>query len=158
MKAEHINPFLNAAINVIATMAQIEVKAGKPDLKRGNVTMGVVNGVIGLASKEHLGNMIVSFDEGCILGIVSKMLGEHFTVIGKDVLDAVGEITNMISGGAKRELNELGYLFEMALPVIITGKQVAIHQLLDGPTISIPFTTPFGTFQVEANLVERKIS
>ena len=156
MKADFINPFLNAAMNVVGTMAATKAVPGIPSLKRETNTWGLVNGIIGLASNEHLGNMILSFEESCILFIVNKMLSESYSAIDKNVIDAVGELTNMISGGAKKELRDLGFLFEMALPVVITGKNVQIHQLIEGPTIIIPFTTQAGAFRIEANLVERK--
>ena len=78
MKVDYIKPFLEAAKTVIETMAFTPVTAGKPALKQDNLTWGVVSGVIGLASAKLKGNMVLSFDEGSILGIVSKMLGEEF--------------------------------------------------------------------------------
>lgn len=155
MKAEYINPFVSATRNVLETMAKIECMPGSPVLKSDNLSWGIISGVIGLASSQLKGNMIISFDLGCILAIVDNMLNETFTEITQEVVDAVGEITNMISGGAKRELSEMGYTFEMAIPVMILGQKIEITQL-SGPCISIPFTTPHGNFVVEANLAVEK--
>ncbi len=155
MKVEYINPFLLATKNVIETMANTKVSNDKPALKQGNLSWGVVTGLIGMASEKLKGHMVISFDEPCILGIVSGMLGEEFKEINKDVVDAVGEITNMICGGAKKELSESGYVFDLAIPLMIMGKNVEITQLSKGPIISIPFSTDKGRFVVEANLQER---
>ena len=154
MNVEYINPFLNAATNVIQTMAFTKVIPGKPALKTNNLSYGVVTGIIGLASDRLKGNMLLSFDQSAILAIVSKMLDEQFTEVNKDVVDAVGELTNMISGGAKKELSEKGFTFDMAVPVVITGEGVEISQLSKKPTIQIPFETEDGIFVVEANLGE----
>ena len=155
MSADYINPFLNATANVISTMASTPATAGKPGLKKDTASFGVVTGVIGMASDNLTGNMVISFEEPSILGIVSKMLGEEFKAINKDVVDAVGEITNMICGGAKKELSEKGFKFDMAIPVIVEGRNVTITQLSKGPVISIPFKTDCGEFVVETNLVKR---
>ena len=155
MKVEYINPFLNATKNVIETMANTPVTAEKPALKKGNMSWGVVTGIIGMASDKLKGHMVISFDAPCILGIVSGMLAEEFTEVNQDVVDAVGEITNMICGGAKKELSEMGYLFDLAIPLMIQGKDIEITQFTKGPVVTIPFTTARGKFVVEANLIER---
>ena len=154
MKVDFVNPFLEAAKSVIETMAFTPVTPGKPAVKQDNLTWGIVSGVIGLASAKLKGNMVLSFDEGAILGIVSKMLGEEFQSIGPDVVDAVGELTNMISGNAKKALSEKGFVFDMAIPVMIIGKDVAIGQFTKGPIITVPFETEKGKFVIEANLRE----
>ena len=155
MKAEFINPFINSAINVFKTMAQVNPVAGKPYLKHDKLTWGVVSGVIGMAGDKASGNMIISFDQSCILKVVSNMLMEEFTEMNDDVLDAVGEITNMISGGAKRELGEMGFTFEMAIPIIIRGQSVELTQITKQPILVVPFETENGKFVVEANITEK---
>ena len=152
MNADYINPFLNATKNVIETMAFTPLEAGKPFLKENNLSWGVVNGIIGLASDKLKGAMVISFDEGSILGIVSEMLGEPFTEINHDVTDAVGEITNMISGGAKAELAQLGFQMRMATPVMLVGQGVEMSQLTKSPVISMPLNVEVGKFVIEANL------
>lgn len=156
MNVEYINPFLLATKNVIETMAFTQVSAGKPYLKKDSRTWGVVSGLIGLAGEQVSGNMLLSFDEPSILHIVSKMLGEEFKSVSKDVTDAVGELTNMISGNAKVELNKTGLQFEMAIPATIIGKDVEITQMAPAPTVVIPFSCEAGKFVVEANLGMKK--
>jgi len=128
------------------------VTPGKPAIKTDNKTFGEVTGVIGLMGENVVGNMIVSFDGPSILSIVSRMLGETFTEINKDVVDAVGEITNMICGGAKTEFAEMGLGIGMASPMMVTGKDIELSQLAKALTISMPFDTPEGRFVIEANL------
>jgi len=156
VKAEYINPFLIATKNVIETMSSTTVKTGKPEIKKGKTTWGAVSGIIGLASKEMKGCMIVSFEETTIVHITNQMLGEAYQNLNKDVIDAVGEITNQICGGAKSKFSEMGVEFDMASPVIISGREIEIHQLTDGMTITIPFTTSAGAFVIEANLAQKK--
>ncbi len=152
MKAEYINPFVDSTLNVLSTMAFTDSSPGAPSLKKDNLTKGAVTGLIGMAGSEINGNMILSFEKATILSIVSKMVMEEFSEINDDVTDAVGELTNMISGGAKKLLSEHGLSFDMATPIMIVGQNVELKQLSDHPVISIDFTTDSGKFWVEANL------
>lgn len=156
MEADVINPFIEATVNVLETMAQTEVRIGKPALKVGRQTWGDVTGIIGLAGYQASGNMVLSFDKSSILGIVNKMLSENFKEINDQVVDAVGEITNMISGGAKSKLSETGYFFEMAIPLMLIGKDMEMTQLTKAPIISVPFATDEGSFVLGASLTKDK--
>ncbi len=147
-----INPFIEATVNVLQTMAGIEPKAGKPFLKAGKQSTGDVTGLIGLVGKDTKGSFAVSFEENCIIKIVSNLLGEEITKMDGDVLDAVGEVTNMISGGARAKLSEMGVDLDMAIPTIISGKGHELTQITEYPIIVVPFETEAGSFFVEACL------
>jgi len=156
MKAEFINPFLVAAKNVLETMCQTKVTALAPSLKEDNNSFGDVSGIVGMASETVTGCMVLSFEEACILQIVAKMLFEEpKKKIDDDIVDAVGELTNMICGGAKAHLSKLNSNFELATPTMIVGKGVELSYHTEAPTIVIPFSTEHGKFVVEANLAQR---
>lgn len=152
-----INPFISSTINVLTTMANVIPQRGEIGLKQDRKTWGDVTGIIGLAGYQATGHMLLSFDQPSILKIVNSMLGESYQEINDQVVDAAGELTNMISGGAKREFNELGFFFEMATPIVIVGKDVAVNQLTKDPIISVPFTLENGVFRLEASLVREEI-
>lgn len=143
-----INPFINATIKVLATMAQAEVNAGKPYLKKDNIAKGDVSGLIGITGETN-GTIAVTFDSGSILQIVSSMFGEDVTELNSEVADAVGELTNMISGQARRKLEEEGKLFEAAIPSVVTGANHEITHITEGPIVAIPFHTEGGSFTIE---------
>ncbi|PIE61958.1 MAG: chemotaxis protein CheX [Desulfobacterales bacterium] len=148
MDVKLINPFINATINVLETMAFMTVEPGKPYLKKGNLAVGDVSGVIGLTGVAN-GTIAVTFEESCILLVVSNMLGEKMDSLNEDIADAVGELTNMISGQARKELEEVGKVFKAAIPSVITGKGHSIKHYVDGPKIAIPFKTKGGEFTIE---------
>lgn len=151
MDANLINPFINATIHVLDTMAFTKCKADKPYLKKDDRAKGDVSGVIGITGEAN-GTVSVTFDESSILKIVSNMFGEEMTELDGEVSDAVGEITNMISGNARRELEEKGRLFHAAVPSVISGKNHVIRHYTDGPKIAIPFETEGGNFTIEVCL------
>ena len=148
MDAKLVNPFINATVNVLATMASVEAKSGKPYLKKDSLARGDVSGVIGLTGETN-GTISVTFDAGSILGIVSNMFGENIEELNSEVVDAVGELTNMISGQARRKLEEMGRKFEAAIPSVVTGKNHKIRHFTSGPIIAVPFSTDGGRFTIE---------
>ncbi|WP_321494975.1 chemotaxis protein CheX [uncultured Desulfobacter sp.] len=129
-------------------MAFVAITAGKPYVKKDNIAVGDVTGVIGLTGVAQ-GTIAVTFEEQCILTIVSNMFGEKMEELNEDIADAVGELTNMISGQARRELDEIGKVFKAAIPTVVTGKKHSIRHYGDGPKIAIPFQTDGGNFTIE---------
>jgi len=151
MDVKLINPFLEGTIDVLKTMAMVEPRAGKPYLKKGNHAKGDVSGIIGMTGSAR-GSLALSFSERCIFKIVSNMLGENHSEINGEVRDAVGEITNMISGVARKKLEAQGYNVVAAIPTVVSGKDHAILHVMGGASIIIPFETDDGAFFVDVCL------
>ncbi|NRA82611.1 MAG: chemotaxis protein CheX [Gammaproteobacteria bacterium] len=149
MKVEFINPFLDSLLNVLATMASTKLTPGKPLLKRNEKAHGDVSGLIGMVGPDIKGSLSISFDEKLALSIMQGMLGENPGKINEEVTDMVGEITNMVAGGAKNLLDQKGYDFDMATPIVVSGKEHTISHQFDGPKIMIPFTNPNGRAVIE---------
>ena len=149
MNADFINPFIAALINVLQTMVQTELVPGKPKKKSDNQAKGDISGLIGMVGDKIQGSMSISFDEGLVLEIMDKMLGEKPDTIDSDVQDMVGEITNMICGGAKNELDQKGYDFGMATPVVVSGKNHTINHQVDGKKMVMPFSHASGNLYLE---------
>jgi len=154
MEQPLLEPFVNATTSVIQTMAGLTPKPGAPFTKEDEHAFGVVSGIIGLASDTLRGVMIISFDERSILKIASKMLFEEFHEVSADVIDAVGELTNIIVGNAKREFSEKNYVFDMATPLMLKGTDLKISQFVSGTTTCLPFTVEDAVFRLEVNLCE----
>lgn len=102
MRAEFVNPFLASLINVLKTMASLELKPQKPRVKKDEIARGDVSGLIGMVGTQSRGSMSITFDEGLALEIMENMLGERPNGLNEEVTDMVGEITNMVTGGAIR--------------------------------------------------------
>ena len=148
MDVRFINPFLEATIDVLKTMAFVEPRPGKPYLKKDDLAKGDVSGIIGFTGAAT-GSMALSFSEGCILKIVSNMLGEEIKEINGDIKDAVGEITNMVSGAARKKVESLGLSISAAIPTVVAGKGHSVSHIMGGPSIIIPFEIDQGSFVVD---------
>ena len=149
MNAEFVNPFLSSFINVLQTMAMLEIKPGRPSLKQDAIARGDVSGLIGMAGPTISGSFSISFEKELALNVFQMMVGETVDDIGEDITDMVGEITNMVAGGAKRQLGEKGYEFNMATPIIVTGPGHTITHQVDGTKVLMPFKSDKGNAYIE---------
>jgi chemotaxis protein CheX len=151
VSVEVINPFIHSTVNALETMAFVKPVIGKPHLKADQSPVCDVSGSIGI-SGETTGTINVNFGRVSICSIVSNMLGETHEKIDETVTDAVGEIANMIAGGAKGEMQAKGMNFTIALPNVTVGAGHEHAFPHDVTTIVIPFTTDQGEFTVEVCL------
>ncbi|RTR35062.1 chemotaxis protein CheX [Shewanella canadensis] len=149
MNVNFINPFLESLLNVISTMANMQLTPGKPRIKTDNLAKGDVSGLIGMVGPQTKGSLSITFEQGLILEIMQNMLGENPGEINDEITDLVGEITNMVTGGAKNILGDKGYEFEMATPVVVSGLGHRISHKANGKKIIMPFASPHGTAYIE---------
>lgn len=149
MRAEFVNPFLASLMNVLKTMASLELKPQKPRLKKDEIARGDVSGLIGMVGPQTRGSMSITFDESLAIEIMENMLGERPNGINEEVTDMVGEITNMVTGGAKRILAESGFDFDMATPVVVAGRGHTIRHKCEGSIILMPFSSQWGNAFIE---------
>jgi len=148
MDVKFINPFLHGTVDVLKKMAFINPRPGKIYLKDTSNAYGDISGIIGITG-DAIGSLAISFKEGCICDIMSRMLGETYTEANQDIFDGVGEITNMISGAARTHMEKEGLTVYAAIPSIIYGKSHTINHILNSPSIVIPFDTDKGSFVVD---------
>ena len=148
MDVKFINPFLQGTIEVLTKMAFVEPRPGKVYLKKNSLAYGDVSGIIGITG-DMIGSLAISFNEACICNLISRMLGESYTEVNKEIFDGVGELTNMISGVARTHLEKDGMEVYAAIPSVVYGKDHTINHILKAPSIVIPFETDEGAFVVD---------
>lgn len=144
-----INPFLDSMSNVLATMAMLEPQAGNVAIKDEDIACGEITGIIGLVGDNFKASLAVSFTRPVILEITARMLGETVTEIDETVIDLVGELTNMVTGGAKNLLDQKGYSIGLSTPMVVTGVGHMVSHKAKGPRIVVPFSLEVGDFYVE---------
>ena len=147
---EYINPFIAATLQALEVMAQVRPKRGRPFLKTDHVSKGDISGVIGLAG-EAVGSVAITFSESLAKKIYSRMVGEEAGSLDENVRDAVGEIANMIAGGAKATLSQHGHSFKIAIPSIVVGKNHTIEHKGTGPCLVVPFELDSEIFWIEVS-------
>jgi len=102
-----------------------------------------VSGIIGLTG-EARGAVVISMKQDLAIRLTSILTGVTYKTLDDDVVDAVGELINIIAGNVKQELEE-SYRLIISLPTIVKGKEHTINWPdSQARVICIPFTTSVG--------------
>lgn len=149
MDVRFINPFINAVANTLATMAGKTPVRLAPSLKSDSIAKGDISGIIGFAGRNVHGSVALSFPEETALKIYALMMGETLPNLNKDVQDTVGELANIVAGGAKTELDALGLAFHISIPTVVLGKNHTIIHKGSAPVVLIPFQLESCSFVME---------
>ena len=149
MEATLVNPFVEGALHILDTTAFVKVKPEIPFLKKDNGSHGDITGILEI-SGDLQGSAAISFSEKCILGIVSAMFGEDMTQIDEEIVDAVGEISNMIAGHVTTKIAELDKKVRVKFVKVCQGADQNIDHLETGGDILVlPFRTTKGKMVIE---------
>jgi chemotaxis protein CheX len=146
VRVEFINPFIIAVTKTLETMVGCKVTREAPQLKKNPQTLYPISGIIGL-SGVVAGTVVLTMSKELALKSASAMLMEDCKELNADVFDAVGELTNVIAGNAKAQLEE--YKLSLSLPNVINGEATELRFPENCQPITIPFQTDFGPMAVE---------
>lgn len=138
--SELINPFIQAAANVFTTMLELKIGAARPFLKEKGNPMADISCTIGITGEV---NGVVGFvfnkETACL--ITKHFLQEEHSEIDDVVADAIGEMSNMITGNVKTTLgNAGGSRFNFALPSIMVKEDHTITYPKTAPCMVVPLT------------------
>ncbi len=150
-----INAFINGVSQTFKVMTRTAVHAETPILAEKLPRHGDIAGFVGLIGDQVQGMLLVSFDKEVLFYFLNQMFGHEYTEITDEVTDAVGEFTNIIYGGSKTILNDLGYHFDMAIPSVVAGATYFAIRETD-QTLSIPFSSQSGRFILTITLREKQ--
>lgn len=147
MEVKIINAYVKSANNCMVSMANLTPKRLPPFLKNGTEPQFDVSASIGVTGS-HTGAITINFDLATACDVASKMLGEEHKEVDESVLDAMGEIINIIAGAAKAE----GLNYKISLPTISIGTGMSHRFTQNIKTIVIPFELETGSFYLEVCL------
>jgi chemotaxis protein CheX len=87
---------------------------------------GVITGIIGVHG-DVSGFITVNMAEKAAIATVNGLLQERFDSLGPQIVDGVGEITNIIAGGIKASLASTAWSFRhVTVPSVIIGQNYHI--------------------------------
>jgi chemotaxis protein CheX len=154
MKAELVNPFLTATIELFERTFGIVPQAGEAYLDER-------------ASKHRWDISAVMVLTGSAIGVVAirltriladKLLRKSGVEWSSDeeresLCDGmVGELVNIISGNAAGQLAD--YDIEISVPIVVQGINHTVSWPERAPILAIPFATDYGPFVVNVCLIE----
>ena len=145
INTKFILPFVEATHSTFELMMNRKVRRKDVYIKKNFVMFGDISGVIGV-SGNICGTSSVSLPADFAVEIIGDLMGEEIEGgIGDTIVqDGVGEIINMITGGAKTALGSTTYKMEYTLPTIITGRGHELYYRGDSTVISMVFETDRG--------------
>ena len=146
MDARYINPFISSICNTFETMCNAPVKVGKPTLKTVDKSGADVSSVIGF-SGDAAGSVVLRFSFDTASKLASAFAGIDITPEHEDFADALGELANMVAGGAKSKFEGLN--IGISLPNVIVGPDHNLSASKNSPRLVIPCETEVGPFDVE---------
>jgi chemotaxis protein CheX len=150
MKAEIINPFLQAASEVLESELGSKPTRGTIGLQRSAYTSDEVTSVVGVTG-EVAGMVLFAMAESTARAMVSKMMGQDFEEFDALAQSGIAEIGNVITGRAAVLLSEAGFTSDLAPPMLIVGRGTMISTL-DVQRLVIPMETEFGQVEIQVAL------
>jgi chemotaxis protein CheX len=141
MDVQFINPFILATKTVFSSMLGVELGMGKPVMKNGYTTSAEITAFMAL-NGERNGFVRLGFGKKAVLFVYKTLLGEDYSDIGPEVIDAVGEIANIIAGQARKEIEGATVSVKVEAPAIIVGHEMERYPKDVLPVISLPFSFP----------------
>ncbi|MBN1396157.1 MAG: chemotaxis protein CheX [Pirellulales bacterium] len=152
MSPKYLEHFLTAAVSTFDIMLGCALTPREAIVKKEIQPEYEVSGVIGLSSKKAKGTVVLSLCHEAALSVSEALLGERPTDIDGDVVDAVGELTNIIAGAAKAKMEHLS--LDISLPTTIVGKQHVMGFPHKAVSVCVPYESPWGDVAIEVALVE----
>ena len=146
LTADYINPVVTATRTVFQTMLGCTPTRTGLVLKEKMSPHYELSAVIGISGKVA-GTIVLSLSRGAALQVLNRMVGVEAQEITTEVCDAVGELTNMIAGSAKAQMERLQ--LSISIPNIVSGKDHEIHFPSNVQPICLIFESEIGSFAIE---------
>jgi chemotaxis protein CheX len=153
MKAEFMNPFLQATKDVFQQMMNLDIERGTIELhsdfitgEDANVLIGVVGSVAGM--------VLYSFPKQTALEMVKSLSGMEMNDLDVFVTSALGEVSNIISGNALSYLSKANYTCDIAPPQILLGNAQSIT-VAAPQSLYVGLSSPVGDFSMHVALAEK---
>ena len=137
---QYIELFIKVCKYVFKEFVGLELEAKTPYYMEKEALFECdISSIIGITG-EARGAVIISMKVDLATKLTSILTGAEYTGLDDDVVDAMGEIVNIVAGNVNREL-EKTFKLMISMPTIIKGNGHSINWPLgQAKVICIPFT------------------
>ncbi len=153
MRVEYINPFVEAAFNVLKEVLNSEVKRGELYLKSTSQPVMGVAALVGLAGNVE-GRVLFDMSVETALAIASDMNGEKIEKMDELAKATITELANMITAQSVTKLHELGFTFDLTPPAIFTGENMEVTDS-EVEALIVPMVLKYGKVEINVAVRER---
>ena len=153
MRVEYINPFVEAAHNVLTEVLNCEIKRGNLFLKSATKPVMGVAAIVGLAGEVE-GRVLFDMSKSTAMKIASVMNEEEMNQLDEMAKATITELANMITAQAVTKLHDLGFRFDLTPPALITGDnmEVSDHEV---EALIVPMESKHGLIEINVAIRER---
>ena len=138
-----------AVIRALRDTFGVEATASKAEYGDGMVSLvGDISGIIGMVQAHLEGTLMLCVTYDTVRNLLPQVLGKSIVITHEMAVDAVGELTNMVFGQVKCELNGRGHQIKLGIPCVVTGKGHFVSQFHRGRYMIVPFHLDGQLFQV----------
>ena len=145
MDVSFINHFISSTSNVFDTMLNCPIKRTSLELKEHSHPTYDVSAVIGLSGRVS-GSVVLSMTTEVALKAAGEMMCASYDDVDAEVFDAIGELANMVAGGAKAKLADMQ--LSLGLPNVVVGRK-CIYFPADVRPLCVGFETPWGAMALD---------
>ena len=85
-----------------------------------------VSSVVGFTGRLS-GVLCLHFSNIMACNLAAGLLGMPVAKVDETVRDAVGEMSNMLAGGLKKQLSSTDNMFKISIPSVIEGAEYSVH-------------------------------
>jgi chemotaxis protein CheX len=147
-----VNPLLQSTIETFSTMLDCSIKRKSLTIKSPETPFYGITAVIALTGK-IVGTICLSFPKETALGAIKRILDIDETEITMMVCDTVGELSNMIAGGAKNRLSE--FELDLGIPNIVRGEAHLIDFPRQSQPMCIHYDSDIGPFLIAFGFIQK---
>lgn len=152
MNVKFMNPFVEAASEVLRAECGVEVIRGNISLQKSAMTTDDITVLISLVGQVQ-GVVLFGLARETGLRLVSQVMGQEFTTLDNLVQSGIAELGNVIAGRATVKFSQAGMEANISPPTLLIGKGTTISTL-DFSRICVPLETEIG--MVTAHLALRE--
>lgn len=147
-KSQIIEAVQSATIEVFSTMLGMEVAPSETHLDRASpaVNDGVM-AFVGVAGP-WMGNGVISCSAAFACKLCATFLMTEATAVNEEVLDAVGELANMVIGNFKTTAESVVGPLNLSVPTVIYGRNFTSKSLGNSDWIVMPFKCEDEKFEI----------
>jgi chemotaxis protein CheX len=155
MNVKFLNPFIEAAFEVLKAEAGISAERGSLGLEQSEYKTDDITVILALVGAVE-GTVYYGMSNDTAMLLVSKMIGENILTFNSLAQSGIAELGNVITGRASVKLSVAGYEATISPPTLLLGKGATISTL-DFARIVVPVLFNDVNLNIHLALREGKI-
>ncbi len=152
MNVKFLNPFLEAAYEVLLAEADVRTVRGQIGLNKDPYITEDVTVMLSLVGAVE-GTVFYALGNPLGLALIGNMLGEKLETVTSLAQSGLAELGNVITGRASVKLAQAGFESQISPPTLLLGRGSTLSTL-DMPRLVVGLNSDFGTLTVHLAIRE----